>query len=365
MFSSHVSLFLFTMLAFALTASAGRAEKTKRLIEFGWDEPDTAFMRRHAAQMEKSPFDGCVFHINYKKPDGSTSNFTWECWSKRAFTEEELRPALEDLKAAPFRRFRHNFLRFNTTPADIDWFDDFSAVLNNARLAARIAREGRCRGILFDIEQYNAPLFNYKKQRDANTKSWETYAAQARLRGRQVMEAFQEGYPGLTVLLTFGYGLPWVQSNRGRRPLADTDYGLLAPFLDGMVEAAKGRTRLIDGNELAYGYDTPARFAEGRRMLTQELLPLVADRAKYARVFSVSFGLWMDFDWRGKGWNTEDVTKNPRPPDLFEKLVREALKQADEYVWIYTETPRWWSAEGTTVKLPEVYDAALRRARNP
>jgi hypothetical protein len=43
--------------------------------------------------------------------------------------------------------------------------------------------------------------------------------------------------------------------------------------------------------------------------------------------------------------------------------VREALERSDEYVWVYSETPRWWSQEGKPVKLPEAYSAALRRAR--
>ena len=42
--------------------SAGAAPQDKRLIEFGWDEPDTAFLRRHRDQLEAAPFDGCVFH---------------------------------------------------------------------------------------------------------------------------------------------------------------------------------------------------------------------------------------------------------------------------------------------------------------
>ena len=33
---------------------------SKKLIEFGWDEPDTAFMRKHAAQMDATPFDATV-----------------------------------------------------------------------------------------------------------------------------------------------------------------------------------------------------------------------------------------------------------------------------------------------------------------
>ncbi len=241
------------------------ASREKRLIEFGWDEPDPAFMRKHIAQLKRSPFDGCVFHVNYTQPGGKTGSFTWECWSKRAFTATDLQPALDDLKATDFGRFRHNFLRFNTTPADIDWFDDFGAILQNAKLAATLAREAGLPGLLFDIEQYNGPLFNFRKQRDAATKSWDQYAAQVRRRGREVMTAFQEGYPGLEVFLTFGYCLPWVQSERGKKPLADCDYGLLAPFLDGLVEGARGPTRLIDGVELAYGYHTPERFAEGSR----------------------------------------------------------------------------------------------------
>ena len=35
--------------------------REKKLIEFGWDEPDTAFLRAHLGEMEKTPFDGCVY----------------------------------------------------------------------------------------------------------------------------------------------------------------------------------------------------------------------------------------------------------------------------------------------------------------
>ena len=54
--------------------------------------------------------------------------------------------AREDLESIGQTRFRHNFLRFNTTPADLDWFDDHAAVMNNARLAAQLARAGPAGG---------------------------------------------------------------------------------------------------------------------------------------------------------------------------------------------------------------------------
>jgi hypothetical protein len=241
--STRVCTFVAGLLCLGLGSVRAADAAGKKLVEFGWDEPDTAFMRQHAAEMEQTPFDGCVFHVMVpavKDKEGSGANFTWECWGKRAFTDADLAPALADLKAAPFKRLKDNFLRFNTTPADIDWFDDFAAVLANARLAARVAREGGCRGILFDIEQYKEQLFNYRKQRDAGTKPWKEYAEQARKRGKEVVEAFQEGYPDLTIFLTFGYSLPWQQSQGGKKPLAECSYGLLAPFMDGMVDGARG-----------------------------------------------------------------------------------------------------------------------------
>lgn len=336
----------------------------KRLIEFGGDEPDTAFMRRHIAQMERAPFDGCVFYITYTNPDGTTGPFLWEVWGSRAFTEGELQPALAELRATPFDRFTHNFLRFNTTPGDVDWFDDFAPILNNARLAAWIARQGKARGILFDVEQYQTPLFSYRSQRDAGTRSWDEYAGQARRRGREVMEAFQAGYPDLTLFLTFGYSVPWRETQGGGKALADAEYGLLAPFLDGMVDAARGQTRLVDGYELAYFHDKDtSAFATAYRTVTEELLPIVADPRKYGRLISVSFGLWMDFESSSRGWDGVDGSRNFYTPEEFERSVRAALEVADEYVWVYTEVPRWWSSAGGPVNLPEAYAEALRRAR--
>lgn len=359
------SLFLLVCFLTFLSAIDPAAAQTqsKKLIEFGWDEPDTAFLRQHLAEMEQTPFDGCVFHAGYERAGGRKGSFTWDSWSTNAFTGADLKQAFDDLEAMRPTRFKENFLRFNTTPADLDWFDDHTAILANCRLAARLARAGKCPGLLFDIEQYNQPLFDYRKQRDAKTKSWEVYAAQVRQRGREVMAAFQESYPGLTVFLTFGYSLPWLESGAGRGALAECHYGLLAPFMDGLVDAARGSTRLVDGHEISYGYKEARQYTAAYQTMRTGLLPIVRDPEKYHRCVSLGFGVWMDHDWRKNGWNVEDVSKNYFSPEAFETSVRAALATADEYVWIYTETPRWWSEKGEPVKLPPAYAEALRKAR--
>ena len=74
------------------------------------------------------------------------------------------------------------------------------------------------------------------------------------------MTAFQEGFPDLTVFLTFGHSLVWKRSEGGKKPLANAATACWSPFLDGMIEAAKGRARLVDGHEMSYGYRDPAAF---------------------------------------------------------------------------------------------------------
>jgi hypothetical protein len=347
-----------------LKAQTGPAAK-KKLIEFGWDEPDTGFMRQHIAAMEQMPFDGTVFHANYSKPDGSAGAFVWECWGKRAFTEPEFQQALQDLRNTPIRTFTHNFLRFNVAPGDVDWFDDFTAITNNARLAAKIAREGKAAGVLFDIEEYTFRLFDYRKQKQRDAKSWDDYAQQARRRGREVMAAFQEGYPDLVIFLTYGHSLPSSRLASGKAKLADVDYGLLAPFLDGMFDAAAGKSKIVDGYELSYGFKEARQFDEVPMTIKRKVMKIVeTDPAKFATHSSLGFGLWMDNNWRKNGWNEKDFSQNYFTPEQFQQSVSKALDTADEYVWIYTETPRWWTLpDGLPTKLPEPYVDALRRAR--
>lgn len=354
---------LLATVAFSILSAAGGPPRRKALIEFGWDEPDTSFLRAHLAEMERTPFDGCVFHVDARPRGGKPSSLTWEGWGRRAFDEADVRAARDDLRALRPSRFTRSFLRFNTTPGDADWFDDFAPVVANARLAASLARDGRAAGILLDTEHYQGHLFAYRSQKNAKSKSWSDYAAQARRRGREVMGAFQSGYPDLTVLLTFGASYPRRQMTRGGKALEDVEYGLLAPFLDGMVEAVRGQTRIVDGFEPSYGYKAPGQFDEGRTLMTEGVAAILADPAAYRRAVSPGFGLWLDFDWRKKGWDEADPSKNYFTPEAFEASVRAALERSDEFVWIYTETPRWWTPAGSPAKLPTAYDAALRQAR--
>jgi hypothetical protein len=340
--------------------SGGCGEPPRKLIQFGWGEPDTAFMRRWIRDMESTPFDGCVYNVELQERLGG--NLAWRFWGKRGFQEEDVAAARENLRSTRFRRFRYNFLRINVTPGDVDWFDDFEPVLRNARLAAELARDGRSRGVLLDTEAYQEPLFAYRERPLVGERSFEEYAAQARLRGEELMSALEEGYPGLTVFLTFGYSVPFHLMQRDGTTLQDCGYGLLAPFVDGLV-AGVSRGRLVEGYELSYGYRNPEQFEDAYRTLESGLLGIVERPERYRRVTSFGFGLWMDYDHRNVGWHPTHVGQNYFTPEAFEASARAALDRSDEYVWIYTEVPRWWSEERGRISLPTAYEEALWRAR--
>ena len=70
-----------------------------------------------------------------------------------------------------------------------------------------------------------------------------------------------------------------------------------------------------------------------------------------------------DFDWRKRGWNPQSPGSNYFSPDRFQDALLAALHWSDEYVWIYTEKPRFWARDGKPVELPAAYVDCIWRAR--
>src|SRR6185503_10568779 len=217
---------------------------------------------------------------------------------------------------------------------------------HNMELAATAVKEVEQKGLLFDVEAYAGPLWDYKKQRDASTKSFEQYAIQVRLRGKQVMNAFQSAYPGIIILLAEGYTLPYRDAwpwpykpgpnsfpeNSGHPDkLKHIPYGLLAPFLDGMGDAAAPTTRVIDGGEGTYTHRTKKEFARFRKGFETGVLPMVGiTREKYHKTFTLALATWLDVNWRQEnGWNATDFKKNFWQPADLQAALENALDESD------------------------------------
>ncbi len=208
---------------------------------------------------------------------------------------------------------------------------------------------------MLDVEQYNSQLFEYPKQKHRQAKTFAEYQAQVRQRGRQWMGEVGRRYPGITILLTFGYRIAQPGSGSDR---STANYGLLADFLDGMLDECPEGVRIVDAWEFSYPYKKAEQFRQAYETIKVKSAGWAVVPEKYRRV-QAGFGIWMDCDWRQKGWNAQDFSKNHFSPAEFEQAVRAALKTSDRYVWIYTEKPRWWTRE----ELPQAYVEALSRAR--
>ncbi len=332
--------------------------RAKKLIEWGWDEPDTAFLRENVERMEQLPFDGLVLHAL----SSEGGNLAWEIAGSRRFELDEFAAAIADLQATPFRRLTDRFLRVNVTPGTLDWFDDdaWAVVQHNFGVAAALAERSGCKGLLFDTEQYReASLFDYRKQAQRDTKSFEQYGRKVRRRGEAWMREVSAAFPDVVVILTFGYRI--AQPREEGQERSDVRYGLLADFLDGVLDGCWDKTRIVDGWEHSYAYKRQEQFEQAYETIrTTAPSEWSGHPAQYRRHVEAGFGLWMDQDWRRLGWSTIDFTTNYFTPAEFESAVRSALRVSDEYVWIYTEQPRWWTDE----RLPQAYVEALAAARS-
>jgi len=117
----------------------------KKLISYGSDWPNTVYVRQHVREMEKQPFDGIVIGVSQtREPQTNGETLGIRCWTKEKFDPKLFEPALEDLKAIKFEKFKDNFIQVETMPGDVDWFDDdqFGAVAHNFKILARVAHEG-------------------------------------------------------------------------------------------------------------------------------------------------------------------------------------------------------------------------------
>ena len=330
-----------------------RAENGKKLIEWGWDEPNPKFMRENAAKMETLPFDGFVFYV--QTDDGFDASLKF--WGAPALDYAQFSAARSDLKAAQFTKLTDRFLRINVSPGPVDWFNDdqWTILLANTRLMARLARESGAKGVLLDLETYGDPVFDYRKSKYVSSKTFDDHAQTVRQRAQDFMTALNAEYPDITVFLSFGYysfGPAGVQR-------ATTQYGLAANFVDGLLDAATDTTKIIDGWEISYYFTRREQFSVVKAMMSKELVAFSGNAAQYQKLVRPAFAVYMDRGYAVHGWNAELWWLNAFSPVQLQTQLEYAFEATDQYVWLYSEHPKWWTNEN----LSPDYIEAVRAAR--
>ena len=317
----------------------------KKLIEYGWDVPTPAFVKQNILQIEKQPFDGIVIKLK-----GGKKVLLHQPYDPQEFNED-----LESLKSTKFTKFTDNFVLMWATPEEgWDWFSesDWQASEQNIRLFARLARSAGFVGIAFDPEPYGVDPWIYAKLPGAKDKSFAEYSQQVQKRGTQFMQALQQEIPGVKVLSLFQLSylegfLNQVNSSERMRQMSTESYGLLAAFVNGMLDVVQANTTLVDGNENSYYYAEKQKFFDAYKLIKEKLQILVDEknREKYAKQVQVGHALYIDhlFDL---GKPQESRVSHYLTPQQRQQWLEHntyyGLSTSDEYLWCYSEEMNWW-----------------------
>ncbi len=372
----------------------------KKLLGWAVNALEPASLRRHIAELEQElALDGLVIALNADDWTGPRNGQEYRFFGGHRFTVDDFRQVLDDLKNTRFTSFKHNFFQFATSAtgahytseadANLDWFDpNWSVVANNAAVIATVAREAGFEGLWLDVEGYQpspgpwGTPFDYRARPDQDKRSLAEVSAQVRKRGRQFMAAIVGAYANITIVVIpqtgewDGFSSAW-------------QYELLAPFVDGMLEALGPEATLVNGLEKGYPLRTYAEFlslraqaeTEGRQK--SQAGPLF-DRMRYGMGLFVDSG--SEVGGPCGGWHTDphEFDKNYRTPEGLEHTLYYALTAVDpgSYVWLYVWHPQvWYNPEARKEEnlsrqpkqcvlcphreVPQAYLDAFRHCREP
>jgi hypothetical protein len=320
----------------------------KKLIELGWDQfyaPDPAFIRDNIREMEKRPFEGIAFRL----PPEDSNVFHLKDWREN---KAEQKKQLEVLSSIKWDKFTNNFLTIYAA-SDMDWFsdEDWKTVLAKVQFNARAARTAGCVGIVFDPEPYGSDPWIYTRQKHTAQYNFDAYSQKAYERGQQFMRVMEKEMPAVKLLMLYQYS--WFYYNthdpdpaKRATIMRDDIYGLMLPFLNGMLSVAGPKVQFIDGNEKAYGYTNANEYYRAYWNMRQGSRINLPDALKNKFDAQVRAGNALYADYVFATGTTPAAFKGMTPDDRarwFEQNVYYALKTSDEYVWLWSEAMDWFN----------------------
>ena len=324
------SNFLAVAVMIALAATA-HGQTPKLLLHDLTIQLTPAYVAEHLTWIEKErPFlDGLMlrpdvcFHVAGAKP------VSYEVILKEFSPLKNLKP----------KTLKHSFgmiFPFYEQPK-VDFFDDWSIVVQNWRNYARVIREVGLKGIALDNEEYlaHSALSNYPDDCRYKDKSLSEYAAQARKRGREIMKAVVEEFPDIAVLHFHGPYLSQPDAPSVVYSLPDWNE-LVGPFFVGFVEGKGAESVVIDGGEM-YCLRSKEDFATAYSWQKQGIASDDTDclfipaalRPTWRSNVSVSWGIYNQ--------TPVGCPENQMTAETFGMTLENALVRADDYVWLYTE----------------------------
>ncbi len=310
----------------------------QRLIQWGHDTPFLQDIPNYSNQLATLPFDGLILDI---ESPNDRRGLSWLLF-REPIDNELLTTIREEFTDYQWGDLTDNFLRVTIYNPDLTW-DNWDIWTANLAEIASLARDLGFVGIMFDTEQYppNIDIFDYPAQNADTPRSFDAYRNLAYQRGAEVMQAIQERYPDITIMYTLGitHRIPWLNAP----PLDEHRYGLLVPFIEGMIDASETSVTLIDGYEASYLYLTEQEFLTSYKWIRGGVSLQLDDGQQYRNTMQAGFGLWLD-PYCGDGGLPEDGCGFTQAE--FRTALSLALQYSDRYVWLYSEHIDWFENQG-------------------
>jgi hypothetical protein len=338
-----------------------QSSPTAKLVYAGWfgnTIPTPAFIRANKTFLETQPFHGLVAYL---RDDSSGVNATTRVMTGTAISQATIASVLAPMKGQAWTTLTSNFgLIQGSSPPDV--FDDWSVVVQNFANAAAALKDAGFVGVCFDNEQYAAPWGDYPSgARYYTTRSLNDYRAQMRLRGKQVMEAMVAVFPEIAVITLHGPSVSEPNAPAALEfPQWQSGNELLGPYYAGFMEGVGTSAALnVDGGEL-YTLRTASQFLasynwrkydEPSAAVNSPFIP-TSLRAEWPGRISVSFGVY-DRPFGGASMSAS----------ILASTLTNALRQADHYVWFYTEQYTYLRPSGSG-GAPADWVNAVRQAIN-
>lgn len=319
-----------------------------------------AYVKNNIAAMQiRHPYlDGVAASMN-----GSFAKDYLMMRGDRLWTADDVQ--LETVSQIKWGTYTDNFviLYFGDSLAP-DFFNDrkWSVITHNAGMVSKMIAAGGFKGVFLDNENYYEGSRGWKYD-----PSWyqghtlEQVKAQCRQRGHEFMKALQAHVlNSLTVLDFIWFGDHWnnYDATSGRQLL-------WLSFKDGMLDAARAKDVLVDGNEMAYYYQESTMFTDIYNEFRQHKFPKygAADlQEKYKKQVQIGHGIYPSLYYGVYKW---PHTYSANEHDMWwENQLYNALLTADKYVWIWTEPDENWWEDGPPLFTPAFTEIAKKVRAN-